>query len=182
MPKTPHRLDRQAMPYRDCVGIALFNAEGLVFVGRRMVDKTSEDTSEVAAPWQMPQGGIDKGEDPLPAALRELAEETNVTSVSLLAEAPHWIHYDLPDEALGIALGGKYRGQRQRWFAFAFTGDEGEIDVAKPGGGKHKPEFDQWRWERLAHTPELIVPFKKDAYEQVAAAFAEIPQRVTQSK
>ncbi|WDR01553.1 RNA pyrophosphohydrolase [Devosia algicola] len=170
--------DRLSMPYRDCVGIALFNAQGSVFIGRRMPETDPEDTAETDAPWQMPQGGIDKGEDALKAALRELHEETNVTSVSLLAEAPEWIYYDLPDAALGIALKGKYRGQRQRWFAFAFTGADTEIDVETPGGGTFKVEFDAWRWERLSRTPQLIVPFKKDAYEKVVAAFADIPQRL----
>ncbi len=159
------RTDRQSLPYRDCVGVAVFNHEGNVFVGRRKPDHDSEDKSEVEAPWQMPQGGIDKGEDPLRAALRELHEETNITAVSLLAEAPEWIYYDLPDEALGTALKGKFRGQRQRWFAFAFTGKESEIDVANPGGGKVPAEFDAWRWEKLTRTPSLIVPFKKDAYD-----------------
>lgn len=170
---------RESLPYRDCVGVAVFNSEGNVFVGRRKPDEWSEDRSEVEQPWQMPQGGIDKGEDPLRAALRELHEETNISSVSLLAEAPEWIHYDLPDEALGIALKGKYRGQRQRWFAFAFTGDESEIDVLHPGGGKVPAEFDAWRWEKLSRTPSLIVPFKKDAYDKVVEAFADIPQRFT---
>jgi putative (di)nucleoside polyphosphate hydrolase len=127
----------------------------------------------------MPQGGIDKGEDPLRAALRELHEETNITAVSLLAEAPEWIYYDLPDDALGIALKGKYRGQRQRWFAFAFTGQDSEIDVETPVGGKYPAEFDAWRWEKLTRTPSLIVPFKKDAYDKVVEAFADIPQRFT---
>ncbi|WDR04723.1 RNA pyrophosphohydrolase [Devosia rhodophyticola] len=175
----PTKLDRETMPYRDCVGIAVFNAQGNVFIGRRMPETDPEDSAEAGAPWQMPQGGIDKGEDALKAALRELHEETNITSVSLLAEAPEWIHYDLPDDALGIGLKGKYRGQRQRWFAFAFTGNEAEIDVITPGGGKHPAEFDAWRWEKLSRTPQLIVPFKKDAYEKVAVAFADIPQRFT---
>lgn len=172
------RPDRDALPYRDCVGIAVFNREGNVFVGRRKAD-ASGDSSEIEAPWQMPQGGIDKGEDALRAALRELQEETSITSVSLIAEAPEWIHYDLPDAALGIALKGRYRGQRQRWFAFAFTGSDDEIDVEAPGGGKFPAEFDAWRWERLSRTPALIVPFKRDAYDKVVAAFADIPQRFT---
>ncbi len=176
MPSLP---DRDAMPYRDCVGVAVFNHQGNVFVGRRKADQNSEDRSEVEAPWQMPQGGIDKGEDPLRAALRELHEETNISAVSLLAEAPEWIYYDLPDEALGIALKGKYRGQRQRWFAFAFTGADSEINVDSPGGGKFAAEFDAWRWERLTRTPALIVPFKRAAYEKVVEAFADIPQRFT---
>ncbi len=173
------RPDREAMPYRDCVGIAVFNSQGNVFVGRRKSDTDPEQSEERGAPWQMPQGGIDKGEDPLRAALRELHEETNISSVSLLAEAPEWIYYDLPDDALGIALKGKYRGQRQRWFAFAFTGPDSEIDVLAPGDGKFTAEFDAWRWERLSRTPALIVPFKRDAYEKVVAAFADIPQRFT---
>lgn len=170
-------IDRQSLPYRDCVGVAVFNAKGEVFIGRRKLNDELEDNSEVNAPWQMPQGGIDKGEDPLAAALRELHEETSITSVSLLAEAPEWIYYDLPDEALGIALHGKFRGQRQRWFAFAFTGADAEVNVTSPGGGKFSAEFDAWRWEKLSRTPSLIVPFKKDAYDKVFDAFADIPQR-----
>jgi putative (di)nucleoside polyphosphate hydrolase len=177
----PARPDRESLPYRDCVGVAVFNQEGNVFIGRRKSEGDPEQSAELGAPWQMPQGGIDKGEDPLRAALRELHEETSISSVSLLAEAPEWVYYDLPDEALGIALRGKYRGQRQRWFAFAFTGKDSEIDVATPAGGKHPAEFDAWRWEKLSRTPSLIVPFKKDAYEKVVAAFADIPQRFTHS-
>lgn len=169
--------DRDAMPYRDCVGVAVFNQQGNVFVGRRRKGAHWENEDELQAPWQMPQGGIDKGEDPLRAALRELHEETNISSVSLLAEAPEWIYYDLPDDALGVALKGKYRGQRQRWFAFAFTGNESEIDVETPGGGKFSAEFNAWRWEKLSRTPALIVPFKRPAYDKVVEAFADIPQR-----
>ena len=173
------RPDRESLPYRDCVGIAVFNHEGNVFIGQRRPEGDPEQSAQHGAPWQMPQGGIDKGEDPLRAALRELYEETNITGVSLLAEAPEWIYYDLPDEALGVALKGQYRGQRQRWFAFAFTGKDSEIDVLAPGGGKHEAEFDAWRWERLTRTPALIVPFKRQAYEKVVEAFADIPQRFT---
>ena len=173
------RPSRESLPYRDCVGIAVFNSEGKVFIGHRQPGDDSEVAAELGAPWQMPQGGMDEGEDPLRAALRELHEETNISAVSLLAEAPEWIYYDLPDEALGVALKGRYRGQRQRWFAFAFTGQESEIDVLTPGGGKHPAEFDQWRWEHLSRLPSLIVPFKKGAYEKVVAAFADIPQRFT---
>jgi putative (di)nucleoside polyphosphate hydrolase len=168
---------RESLPYRDCAGVALFNRQGLVFIGRRKPDD-SEDRSEVAAPWQMPQGGIDKGEDARTAAVRELFEETNVTSIEPLAEAPDWVFYDLPDEALGTALKGKYRGQRQRWFAFLFTGDEKEIDVFAPGGGQAPPEFDAWRWERLETLPDLIVPFKRKAYQQIVTAFADIALRL----
>ena len=175
----PTRPDRDSLPYRDCVGIAVFNQDGNVFIGRRKSADDPEQSAAQDAPWQMPQGGIDKGEDPLRAALRELYEETSITAVSLLAEAPEWIYYDLPDEALGVALKGKYRGQRQRWFAFAFTGKDSEINVLAPGGGKHKAEFDAWRWEKLSRTPSLIVPFKKQAYDKIVEAFADIPQRFT---
>ena len=175
------RPTRESLPYRDCVGIAVFNGEGNVFIGRRKFENDPEKSAEHGSPWQMPQGGIDAGEDSLRAALRELHEETNISTVSLLAEAPEWIYYDLPDEELGIALKGRFRGQRQRWFAFAFTGNDSEIDVHTPGGGKHPAEFDDWRWEQLSRLPSLIVPFKKDAYEKVVEAFADIPQRFTHS-
>jgi putative (di)nucleoside polyphosphate hydrolase len=168
-------VDRETLPYRDCVGTAIFNADGLVFIGRRKPEDDPEDSSEFGAPWQMPQGGIDKGEQPLDTAYRELFEETSIRSVELIAEAPEWIYYDLPDEALGIALKGKYRGQRQRWFAFRFTGDETEINVTEPGGGAHPAEFDRWRWGTLEALPNLIVPFKRDAYLQIVAAFRDIP-------
>jgi putative (di)nucleoside polyphosphate hydrolase len=173
------KFDREQMPYRDCVGTAVFNALGLVFIGRRKPEEDPEDSSERGAPWQMPQGGIDKGESPLETAHRELFEETSIRSVELLAEAPGWIYYDLPDDALGIALKGKYRGQRQRWFAFRFTGDESEINVTAPGQGAHPAEFDQWRWERLEALPDLIVPFKRDAYLKIVAAFRDLPRQLT---
>ena len=171
-------LDRASMPYRDCVGVAVFNEAGLVFIGRRKPEEDPEDSTEFGSPWQMPQGGIDTGEIPLDAARRELFEETSIRSVELLAEAPGWIYYDLPDEALGIALKGKYRGQRQRWFAWHFTGDEDEINVLRPGDGSVPVEFDRWRWEQLDALPDLIVPFKKQAYLEVVAAFRDIPARL----
>ena len=170
--------DREKMPYRDCVGVALFNADGQVLIGRRCRDGFPEGADEEVRPWQMPQGGLDKGEHPLAAARRELWEETSVRSVELVAEAPDWITYDLPDADLGIALKGRYRGQRQRWFAFRFTGPESEIDVVRPGGGQHRAEFDAWRWEALEALPGLIVPFKRQAYEQVVRAFAALPARL----
>jgi putative (di)nucleoside polyphosphate hydrolase len=126
----------------------------------------------------MPQGGIDKGEEPYPAALRELFEETSIRSVELVAEAPEWVYYDLPDESLGTALKGKYRGQRQRWFAFHFLGEDSEIDVEQPGDGAMPAEFDAWRWERLGALPDLIVPFKRDAYREVVSAFSEVPEKI----
>jgi putative (di)nucleoside polyphosphate hydrolase len=172
-------VDRQTLPYRDCVGTAIFNAQGLVFIGRRKKHEAApEDNSVALAPWQMPQGGIDKGEAARDAAYRELFEETSIRSVELIAEAPEWIYYDLPDAALGIALKGKYRGQRQRWFAFRFTGPESEINVAAPGDGAEPAEFDTWRWEKLETLPDLIVPFKRDAYLQVVNAFRDVPAKI----
>ena len=156
-------IDPKDLPYRPCVGVMLINPEGRIFAGQRL-DSTADA-------WQMPQGGIDPGEDPYNAALRELYEETNVRSTKLLAEAPDWFNYDLPMTVLGKALKGRYRGQTQKWFALRFTGDESEIDVVAPGNGAHKPEFVEWRWERLEKLPGLIIPFKRGVYEQVVATF-----------
>ncbi|WP_336810786.1 RNA pyrophosphohydrolase [Bosea sp. MMO-172] len=162
--------DKAPEGYRPCVGLALFNAEGLVFVGRR-ADKTKREHVAPGHAWQMPQGGIDEGETPLEAARRELAEETSVTSVELLGEAPGWLAYDLPVDIGKEAWKGRWRGQAQKWFAFRLTGSEDEINILNPAGG-HKPEFDGWRWAQLDETPELIIPFKRDVYRQVARHFA----------
>lgn len=161
------------MTYRPCVGVALFNAEGKVFIARRRADKGPEYRDKTYE-WQMPQGGIDAGEEPYNAALRELYEETNIRSTKLLAEAPDWYRYDLPSDVLGKALKGRYRGQTQKWFALRFTGEESEIDVLAPGAGKHKPEFVEWRWAELETLPELIIPFKRGVYEEVVKAFAPL--------
>lgn len=158
------------LPYRPCVGIVLFNREGLVFVGRRKGPAPEHVDADHA--WQMPQGGIDAGEQPLAAATRELYEETNVRSAVLIAEAPEWFAYDLPPDIAGQAWKGKYRGQTQKWFAFRFTGPDSEIDIARPAGGHHKAEFEAWRWEHLAATPALIIPFKRPVYERVVQTFA----------
>jgi putative (di)nucleoside polyphosphate hydrolase len=157
------------LPYRPCVGVALFNRAGLVFIGKRKAEAGPEHVDGGHA-WQMPQGGIDKGEEPVAAARRELREETNASSISLLAEAPDWLTYDLPHEVAGRAWKGKYRGQTQKWFAFRFEGADSEIDVHQPWGG-HKAEFADWRWERLERLPELIIPFKRPVYEQVVGFF-----------
>jgi len=172
------KIDRESLPYRDCVGVAVFNDRGQVLIGRRRAQGDPEDSAELGAPWQMPQGGIDKGEEPKAAALRELFEETSIRSVELVAEAPGWIYYDLPDAMLGTALKGKYRGQRQRWFAYRFVGGEREINVSEPGDGSMPAEFDTWRWEELSRLPDLIVPFKREAYLQVVAAFKDLPQKL----
>jgi putative (di)nucleoside polyphosphate hydrolase len=123
--------------------------------------------------WQMPQGGLDKGETPFEAARRELYEETGMESLSLIAEAPEWIKYDLPEDRIGITWGGKYRGQTQKWFALRFTGDDREIRIDPPPGG-HKAEFDDWAWKPLLQMPDLVVPFKRKVYEEVIAVFAHL--------
>ncbi|MFM9864197.1 MAG: RNA pyrophosphohydrolase [Micropepsaceae bacterium] len=152
----------ESLPYRPCVGVMVLNAEGRVFVGRRIVQ-------EMGQAWQMPQGGIDEGEDLAEAALRELEEETGITDVLILAEADEWFTYDLPAEAIGVALKGKYRGQRQKWFAVRFLGEEGDIDLTV-----HDPEFDAYRWVDVDELPGLIVPFKRHVYEQVVEAFRHL--------
>jgi putative (di)nucleoside polyphosphate hydrolase len=162
-------MDIENLPYRPCAGIALFNRDGLVFVGRRK--DGPHEAEGVGKWWQMPQGGIDDGEDFIAAAERELYEETSVRSVTRLGETADWFTYDLPPELIGRAWRGKYRGQRIKYAAFRFDGDDSEIDIAAPGGG-HKPEFLEWRWERLERTPGLIIPFKRQVYDSVAKEFA----------
>ncbi len=160
------------LPYRPCVGIMVLNRDGKVWVGRRIMEPDSE-TDGATMLWQMPQGGIDDGEEPLQAARRELYEETGIRSVSLLAEAPGWFTYDLPEEMLGIALKGRYCGQKQKWFAFRFEGEDSEISINPPPGG-HVAEFDAWGWKPMEELPDLIVPFKRPAYEKVVAAFRHL--------
>ena len=154
--------------YRPCVGIMLLNGDGLVWIGRRFDKQNDEGKGHW---WQMPQGGIDKNEDPAQAAIRELAEETSVSSVDVIAEAPRWYHYDLPDHLIGKSWKGKYRGQTQKWFALRFLGNDAEINLSPPG---HNQEFDQWRWARMDEILEIIVPFKRPVYEKVIAAFRHL--------
>jgi putative (di)nucleoside polyphosphate hydrolase len=154
-------LKHDDLPYRPCVGIMLINREGLVFVGRR-IDQTMEG-------WQMPQGGIDDGETPHQAALRELKEEAGTDKATIIGEMDEWLTYDLPAHLLGIALHGRYRGQRQKWIAMRFTGEDSDIDIAT-----HEPEFAAWKWLALEALPRLIVPFKRDTYAKVIAAFRDI--------
>ncbi|MFN0192139.1 MAG: RNA pyrophosphohydrolase [Aestuariivirga sp.] len=154
--------------YRPCVGIMLLNRAGLVWIGRRF-DKANEEGS--GHWWQMPQGGIDAAEDPAKAALRELQEETSVTSAEIVAESPRWYSYDLPAHLIGKSWKGKYRGQTQKWFAARFLGDDSEVNLNPPG---HSQEFDQWRWANMDEVAELIIPFKRQVYEQVIRDFRHL--------
>ena len=156
------------LPYRPCVGVVLLNRQGLVLIGRRIEGPEHIDLTHT---WQMPQGGIDDGEEPWPAAVRELREETNIRSVERLGEIADWLKYDIPREIVGQAWRGKYRGQTQKWFAMRFTGNDDEIDVEHPAG--HEPEFSAWRWERLQKIPDLVVPFKRAVYDRVAGEFRQ---------
>jgi putative (di)nucleoside polyphosphate hydrolase len=158
------------LPYRPCVGVMVLNRSGRVFVGRRFEGPEHIDETHV---WQMPQGGIDPGENPWPAALRELYEETSIRSVERLGEIADWLAYDIPRDIVGQAWGGRYRGQTQRWFALRFTGDDREIDILSPGGGVHEPEFIAWKWESIARLPDLVVPFKRSIYERVVREFSK---------
>ena len=159
----------ESLPYRPCAGITVLNRDGLVFIGRRSSGPEHIDATHV---WQMPQGGIDDNEDSYKAALRELYEETNIRSVQKLGEIGEWLTYDIPRAIVGEAWGGKYRGQKQKWYALRFTGDDSEIDISNPGSG-HKPEFIDWRWVAMRELPDLVVPFKRQIYERVVAEFAK---------
>jgi putative (di)nucleoside polyphosphate hydrolase len=158
--------DLSKLSYRPCVGIMLLNRDGLVWVGHR-ISKWDKDAS--ANMWQMPQGGIDEGESPRVAALRELEEEVGTASATIIAETDDWLTYDLPAEALGVALKGRYRGQKQKWFAMRFDGDDADIDIAPEAGAK--PEFDRWKWVFIDELVDLVVPFKRGVYAQVVDAF-----------
>ncbi|HEU6441732.1 MAG TPA: RNA pyrophosphohydrolase [Microvirga sp.] len=156
--------------YRPNVGIALFNARGQVLMARRL-GNSGPETIAPGHEWQMPQGGIDAGEDPLTAAWRELQEETNVTRAVYLGETEGWLAYDFPPYDGPPHHLSPFRGQRQKWFALRFTGDESEIDVTLTHGNA-VPEFAEWRWQELADVPDLVVPFKRAVYERVAEIFA----------
>lgn len=153
------------LPYRPNVGALLFNPAGLVLVARRADLPNAE-----GAPggWQLPQGGMDPGEDPAVAVFRELEEEVGTAHAEIMAEHPDWLRYDLPPELLGKALGGKYRGQTQKWFALRFLGSDADIRLDLDP----HPEFDAWRWVPLAELPALAVPFKLAIYTVLARDFA----------
>ncbi len=158
----PVLTDYSALPYRPCVGVMLVNAQGQAFVGRRIDNRVGDF-------WQMPQGGIDEGEELHTAALRELWEETGVTNqhVTLLAQTSEELFYDLPDELLGKLWKGKYRGQRQLWVLARFSGDDADVRL-----DAHDPaEFCEWKWVEPALLPDLIVPFKKRVYRSVLEEF-----------
>lgn len=157
------------LPYRTCVGMMLINERGLVFIGRRAGIERVDDQHV----WQMPQGGVDPGEDTWFAAKRELYEETSVRSIEKLAEISDWLIYDIPRTVAGRAWKGRYRGQRQKWYAMRFTGKDNEINIANPGDG-HKPEFIAWRWEPMQNLTRLIIPFKRPVYERVVKEFASL--------
>lgn len=159
------------LPYRLGVGAVLFNNAGLVWLGRR-IERPDDTLERGAHRWQLPQGGVDAGEAPAEAVLRELYEETGVRSVEIAAESREWRAYDLPRNLLGVALKGRYRGQKQKWFALRFLGEDDEIDVASPGG--HEPEFDLWRWAEAAEAPRLVVPFKRPIYEEILEEFRDL--------
>ncbi|HWL30724.1 MAG TPA: RNA pyrophosphohydrolase [Xanthobacteraceae bacterium] len=157
------------LPYRQCVGVMLINSEGLVFIGRRATGIEHASDTYV---WQMPQGGVDPGEDTWAAAQRELFEETSARSVEKLGEVNDWLSYDIPRTVAGRAWKGRYRGQMQKWYAMRFTGHDSEINVKNPGDG-YKPEFVTWRWEPMVNLPSLIVPFKRPVYERVVSEFSK---------
>lgn len=154
------KINRDKLSYRKCAGIMLVNNQGKVFVGQRL-DRTSDA-------WQMPQGGIEQGEKPFEAALRELEEEIGTNNVEIIAEAKNWINYDIPDELIPKFWNGIYRGQTQKWFLAKFIGQESEINLQTT-----EPEFSAYKWVSLDELPDIIVPFKRDLYSQVIEEFKD---------
>ena len=152
-------------PFRPCVGIVLLNAQGQVFVGAR--NDISGDH------WQMPQGGIDEGEEPRDAAFREMEEEIGTRNAEIVAEHPDWVHYRLPTELAQTAWKGRYQGQIQRWFAFRFLGSDDEINIAT-----EHPEFRDWKWANLQNIAAQTIEFKRNAYEEIRDAFHEVAEGI----
>ena len=153
---------KDKLPYRSCVGAMLVNAVGRVFVAKR-IDSPGDA-------WQMPQGGIDEGEDPAKAVMRELQEETGTDKAEIIAESDRWRAYDLPDELIGRLWGGKYRGQRQKWFALKFLGEDNDIDIE----ANETPEFSDWKWVEIDEVVNLIVPFKRALYRDIVSEFRRL--------
>ncbi|MCY4032276.1 MAG: RNA pyrophosphohydrolase [Hyphomicrobiales bacterium] len=153
--------------YRPSAGIALFHRDGRVWMGKRRPGKGSE---VIRCPWQLPQGGIEKDESPVDAAWRELLEETGTDKAELLCESREWLYYDLPEQLIGYALDGKYRGQRQKWFAMRFTGEDADFAVAEV----EAPEFVEWGWFDFAGLPEMVEPFRRKVYERLVAEFSKL--------
>ena len=149
------KVQKDELPYRPCVGAMLVNAKGGVFVAKRL--------DSIADYWQMPQGGIDEGEDPEKAVLRELQEETGTSKAEIIARSEHWRTYDLPDDLIGKLWGGKYRGQRQKWFALKFLGKDSDINIE----AHEIPEFSDWKWVEIGELVNLVVPFKQALYGDI---------------
>ena len=169
-PVDPRTCPAPGLIYRPCVGLMVINPSGKVWTGHR---PNLNDSPEGAGSWwQMPQGGIDPGETPIEAARRELWEETGITKATILAESPDWFTYDLPTHLQGKVWGGRYRGQRQKWFLMRFDGADHEVNITPDDADKI--EFDQWRWADLSDVVDLIVPFKRQVYAQVVGAFAPL--------
>jgi putative (di)nucleoside polyphosphate hydrolase len=155
------RPDPESLPYRPCVGLMLINRAGLVFVAQRR--------EQLVEAWQMPQGGVDPGEDPQAAAFRELEEEIGTANAEMIAQSARWLTYDLPEHLVGKVWGGRYRGQTMKWFLLRFLGEDSDINLETA-----HPEFSQWRWAGLDEIADLIVPFKRALYDQVVAEFGAL--------
>jgi len=154
---------KQKLPHRPCAGIMLLNSDNQVFVAKRI------DTLVEA--WQMPQGGIDEGEDPKEAAIRELEEETGITNASIIAEYEGWLSYDLPEELYGKVWKGKYGGQTMKWFVMRYSGQDKDINIET-----EHPEFSEWKWTDMNKLPDMIVPFKKNLYQKLADKFSYLTE------